>query len=194
MNMSALVTGVVSIGVGILIMYASLNEGYNIQLLAPTIAGIFIFCLGIFLLFNSQKEDEIEQINEYFKQLKAALGHKYSHVLTHNDFSFEHILWDSSKKKIGVIDFSDRAFADPASDFFSLCEYGQKFLERVYSLYTGKKDKYFLERSQLYFKRIPFSLMIHGLTNKNCTFEEGYEMFKKRFKIAKTNDFKMSGV
>ena len=65
MNMSALVTGVVSIGVGILIMYASLNEGYNIQLLAPTIAGIFIFCLGIFLLFNSQKEDEIEQIKSY---------------------------------------------------------------------------------------------------------------------------------
>ena len=133
-------------------------------------------------LFPRLRKDEIEQINEYFKQLKAALGHKYSNALTHNDFSYEHILWDSTKKKIGVIDFSDRAFADPASDFFSLCEYGQKFLERVYALYTGKKDKHFLERSQLYFKRIPLSLMIHWLTDKNCTFEEGYEMFKKRFK------------
>jgi aminoglycoside phosphotransferase (APT) family kinase protein len=136
-------------------------------------------------LFPRLRTDEIEQIKEYFVQLKAALGHKYSNALTHNDFSHEHILWDSTKKKIGVIDFSDRAFADPASDFFSLCEYGDKFLEQVYHLYTGKKDKHFLERSQLYFKRIPLSLMIHGLTDKNCTFEEGYEMFKKRFKIAK---------
>ncbi len=131
------------------------------------------------------RKDEIEQINEYFEQIKATLRHKYSNVLTHNDFSFEHILWDSSKKQIGVIDFSDRALADPASDFFSLCEYGQKFLEQVYSLYTGKKDKYFLGRSQLYFKKIPLSMMKHGLTGKNCTFKEGYELFKKRFKIAK---------
>lgn len=132
-------------------------------------------------LFPRLHEYEVEQIVEYFKQLRAALGHKYSNVLSHNDLTFEHILWDSVKKKVGVIDFSDRAFTDPASDFFSLCEYGQNFLERIYSLYTGKKDNHFLHRSQLYFKRTPLSMMTHGLTDKNCTFEEGYQMFKKRF-------------
>ena len=137
-------------------------------------------------LFPRLHKHEVEQIKEYFKHLKSALGHKYSNVLSHGDFSFEHILWDSSIKKVGVIDFSDRAFTDPASDFFGLCEYGQKFLERVYSLYTGKKDKHFLDRSRLYFKRIPLSMMKHGLTDKNCTFKAGYEMFKKRFKIKRS--------
>lgn len=133
-------------------------------------------------LFSRLRKYEVKQIEEYFLQLKAALGRSYSNVLAHHDFAPEHILWDSSKKKIGVIDFSDRAFTDPASDFFSLCEYGQKFLERIYALYTGKKDQHFLERSQLYFKRIPLFLMKESLTDDNCTFKEGYKMFKKRFR------------
>jgi aminoglycoside phosphotransferase (APT) family kinase protein len=39
----------------------------------------------------------------------------------------EHILWDAKNKQINIIDFSDRAFGDPASDFTGSLEYSLNF-------------------------------------------------------------------
>jgi len=117
--------------------------------------------------------------------LKTALGHKFKRVLLHNDLTWEHILWDKKKQKVNIIDFSDRSYGDPASDFAGLWEFGSKLTNRVYKLYRGKKDDTLLYRSQLYFKRIPLFIMKDALDGYPCTFKEGYEMFRKRFKIAK---------
>lgn len=136
-------------------------------------------------LFPRLSKKEIQIIEKYFIELKDALGHIYSNALVHNDLTWEHILWEGKRKRVNIIDFSDRAFGDPASDFAGLWEFGSKLTNRVYELYRGKKDDTLLHRSQLYFKRIPLFIMKDALDGYPCTFKEGHEMFKKRFKIAK---------
>jgi len=137
------------------------------------------------LLFPRLSKKEVQIIESYFDELKVALSHTYSNALVHNDLTWEHILWHSKNEQVNIIDFSDRAFGDPASDFAGLWEFGSKLTNRVYDLYHGKKDDTLLYRSQLYFKRIPLFIMKDALDGYPCTFKEGYEMFKKRFKIAK---------
>lgn len=134
------------------------------------------------LLFPRLQKKDIQRIEEYFAELKEALGHNYSNALVHNDLAPDHILWDSKNKQINIIDFSDRAFGDPAIDFSGLFEYGTKFTEKVFKLYSGKKDQQMLKRSQLYFKRIPLSIMKGSMQGHPCTFENGYSKFKKIFK------------
>ncbi len=135
------------------------------------------------LLFPRLRKQEIQAIEEYFAELKDALGHKYLNALTHNDLAWAHILWDSKNKQVNIIDFSDRAFGDPAIDFSGLFEYGAKFTEQVFKLYSGKKDEQMLKRSQLYFKRIPLSIMKNSLQGRPVNFEQGYNKFKKVFKV-----------
>ncbi len=135
-------------------------------------------------LFTRLNKKEVLVAEKYFDELKIALDQSnYQNVLTHSDLTCEHILWD--KNKVNIIDFSDRTFGDPASDFAGLWKYGQKLVNRVYELYKGKKDDQLLHRSQLYFKRIPLFIMKGALDGYPCTFKEGYEMFRKRYKIAK---------
>lgn len=132
-------------------------------------------------LFPRLNKKEADLIKEYLAELKTALGLNYSNALVHNDLTWEHILWNEQKKQINIIDFSDCAFGDPASDFAGLWEYGSDLVKKVYKFYRGKKDDKLLYRSQLYFKRIPLFVMKDALTGFPCTFKEGYEMFKKRF-------------
>lgn len=135
------------------------------------------------LLFPRFREEDIQLVEEYFGALRGALSHDHSHVLAHNDLTSEHILWDSKTKRINIIDFSDRALGDPAGDLAGLLEYGAKFTEKVFGLYSGKKDDRMLKRAQLYFKRIPFSIMIGSMRGFPCTFEQGYTVFRERFKV-----------
>lgn len=135
------------------------------------------------LLFPRLRKQDIQAIEEYFAEMKDALDHIYPNALTHNDLTSAHILWDNKNKQINIIDFSDRAFGDPAIDFSGLFEYGTKFAEKVFKLYSGKKDEYMLKRSQLYFKRIPLSIMKNSLQGRPVSFEDGYSKFKKVFKV-----------
>jgi hypothetical protein len=124
---------------------------------------------------------DIQLIEQYFAELRVALDHNYANTLAHNDLITEHILWDAENRQINIIDFSDRTFGDPASDFTGFLEYGLRFTKHVLDLYGGKKDDHMLDRSQLYFKRIPLYAMKDSLQGFPCTFEQGYKMFKKRF-------------
>lgn len=133
-------------------------------------------------LFPRLNKTEVRTLENYFDELKGALGHTHAKVLVHNDLTWEHILWDSKQQQVNIIDFSDRVFGDPAMDFAGLWEFGRKLTSRVYELYRGKKDDTLLDRSKLYFKRIPLSIMKGALAGDPCTFEDGYAMFKKRFK------------
>jgi aminoglycoside 2''-phosphotransferase len=134
------------------------------------------------LLYPRLCREHVHLIEEYFEELKTALSHNYVQVLVHNDLGSEHILWDAEENQINIIDFSDRSRGDPAIDFTGLREYGPEFAERVYELYGGRKDEKMLYRSELYFKRVPLYLMNDALQGYPCTFEEGFETFKKRFK------------
>lgn len=133
------------------------------------------------ILFPRLRKSHVQLIEQYFDELKNALDHTFSNTLVHNDLTDEHILWDARNKQINIIDFSDRSFGDPASDFTGLLEYGLRFTKRVFDLYGGKKDEHMLSRSQLYFKRVPLYIMKDSLQGFPCTFEQGYKMFRKRF-------------
>ena len=86
------------------------------------------------------------------------------------------------KKSIsGIIDFSDRREDDPAIDFCELWGYGREFVLEVYKHYKGPKDKDFLKRSIMYYKRIPFWEMISSREGGRGKFKKGLEMFKWRF-------------
>ncbi|MGC1123194.1 MAG: phosphotransferase [Candidatus Methanofastidiosia archaeon] len=134
------------------------------------------------LLYPRFSKKYIQFIEEYFEELRTALGRDYPYALVHNDLTSEHILWDAQSRQINIIDFSDRSFGDPAIDFTGLREYGPAFTTRVFELYEGKKDEQMLHRSELYFKRVPLYVMKDSLLGYPCTFEEGYEALKKRFK------------
>lgn len=133
-------------------------------------------------LFPKLNKREIEVTKAFFNELEIAINYISPSALVHNDLTYDHILWDNKKKQVNIIDFSDRAIGDPAIDFAGLWDFGSELTKRVYELYRGKKDKKLLYRSQLYFKIIPLLVMKDALDGFPCTFKEGYDMFKKRFK------------
>ncbi len=134
-------------------------------------------------VFPILKEKDILIIKQYLMELDWVKRDSYMKTLTHNDLTPEHILWDEKKHKINIIDFSDRIFWDPAIDFAWLFEYGEDFVKKVYNLYVWKKDKNFLKRAKLYFKRIPLYIMVDSFEWYPCKFKDWYKMFKERFNI-----------
>lgn len=118
---------------------------------------------------------------EFFKEFKNYLKFP-NRVFTHNDLYSSHILLSKNKKYIsGIIDFADRRVDDPARDFTELWDYGNSFVQEVYKHYKGPKDKDFLKRSKMYYKRIPFWEMISRFEGNRGSFRTGFKMFKYRF-------------
>ncbi len=118
---------------------------------------------------------------EFLKEFKNYLKFP-NKVFTHNDLYSSHILFNKNKKTIsGIIDFADRRIDDPARDFAELWDYGNNFVQEVYKHYRGPKDKDFLKRSMMYYKRIPFWEMVSRFQGGRGSFRMGYKMFKYRF-------------
>lgn len=133
-------------------------------------------------IFPRVSKKDVNLIQAYFDELRDSLKDKYQKVLTHNDLAWEHILWEDKKNKVNIIDFTDRSLSDPASDFTGLLQYGEEFTKGVFDKYRSRKDKNLLKRAKLYFKRVPLWVMKDSFEGYPCTFQEGYEMFKARFK------------
>ncbi len=126
------------------------------------------------------KKDQL-LIDDYLKEFKNYLKVPKK-VLTHNDLYSKHILLGGNKKSIsGIIDFSDRRIDDPARDFSELWDYGEKFVLETYRNYKGSKDKNFLERSMMYYKRIPLWTMISPFEGGRGKFKKGYKAFQLLF-------------
>ena len=123
---------------------------------------------------------ELSVLARYFTELHDTLDDEYQKVLTHSDLTGEHILWDEQNRRVSIIDFADRSLNDPAIDFAGFFEYGDDFVNKVYSLYGGKKDNGFLHRADVYYKRIAVYIMVDALEGYPCTFEEGYTLFQER--------------
>jgi aminoglycoside 2''-phosphotransferase len=131
------------------------------------------------MLYSKLKAEEVEDIMKFFHEYREMLKSVKCDTFLHNDLGGEHILFDEKTGKIGVIDFSDREFGDPAFDFTGMIEFGEDFTQKVMDHYTGQKDKGFLYRAKMYFKRIPLMLMIDSMEGFPCTFKDGYEMMKE---------------
>lgn len=134
------------------------------------------------LVYPRLRKKEIKAIILLLDELKIELDRKFPRTLVHRDLSDIHILWDKRNKQVNIVDFSDRLYGDPAVDFTGLLKYGTGFVRQVYRLYQGTKDDYLLTRAKLYYKRMPLLLMMAALRGDPCTFKQGYEMFRRRFK------------
>lgn len=97
-------------------------------------------------LLNKEAQSYIENlINQY---LSDDSNFSYKPVLLHADLSPEHILYDSTAKRInGIIDFGDIQIGDPAYDFVCLYEdYGAEFTERVLAAWSTSETESMLKR------------------------------------------------
>ncbi|MDP4001293.1 MAG: aminoglycoside phosphotransferase family protein [bacterium] len=128
----------------------------------------------IYPTVSKKRQLLIEDFLNDLKDLKFSIR-----VFTHRDFYPHHILIKKNKKSIaGVIDFGDVKIDDPAIDFAELWVYGRKFVEQIYDYYKGPKDRKFLKRSILYYKRVPLGLLISRLQSKSGSIKLAHNMFK----------------
>lgn len=132
------------------------------------------------ILYPRLRAEERAAIEEYTDRLRRVTEATYERVLVHCDLTADHILWDAATSNVSVIDFSDRAFGDPARDFAGLFEYGLDFVREVAGHYEGQTAG-LLDRAELYYKRISIWLMIDAIEGFPCSFEDGYRMFRRVF-------------
>ncbi len=120
-------------------------------------------------------------VKDYFEELKKYLKLP-NKVLTHGDLYSHNIFLAQDEGIIsGIIDFGDVKIYDGAIDFTDLWLYGKDFVLEVYKHYKGPKDKDFLKRSMMYYKRTPLLVMISRLQGRNGSVKKAEKMFRNIF-------------
>lgn len=131
-------------------------------------------------LLSRLSKPENELIKDYLKEFGQNVAYP-TPCLVHLDLWSNHLILGKNKKLNGIIDFSDRSISDPAFDFAELWIYGRKFVEMVYKNYSGPKDKDFLHRSILLFKRVPLKMMLFPLMGFGGNFSKNHKYFREVF-------------
>lgn len=101
------------------------------------------------LIFPHLSKNKRNIITRFFlKYLTNEHNFDYSECLIHNDFSSDHILFNTVKKQItGIIDFGDIAIGDPDYDLmYLLDEFGEKFIPGFLKNYPQTKEKNLLQK------------------------------------------------
>jgi len=113
--------------------------------------------------------EDLKRIELFFKSFFDTYDSGIDPVITHSDFTSDHILIDKSDKLTGIIDFGDLAIGDRAFDFTGLyAEYGRTFTEKVIDAYEGKIDDNFMARIEtFYMKQVPLHGFLHGIQTGN---------------------------
>lgn len=95
---------------------------------------------------------EWEKVKKRLKEIRGIITQSnFTPVVTHNDITSQHILFDRKKEKLlGIIDFGDLAIGDPATDFFRLHIYPKNFVKEIQLAYGKKIDALFFEREKAY--------------------------------------------
>ena len=101
------------------------------------------------------------EITQQLEGIRTAVWESHYHpVLLHNDLWPNHILWDRVRQRpVGVIDWEDARFGDPAFDLTTLDGIGADFMEDLVAVRRDPQDDTFNERL-LFYRRI---LPLHGL-------------------------------
>lgn len=131
-------------------------------------------------LRKSLSKEDYEVVEDILNDVANIDTNDFDAVLVHADMSESHILWDEAIRQIGIIDFSDRSIGDPAHDFAELYYYGEEFVQNVYSKYRGPKDKNFLSRANVYYKRVGVFLLIDSFLTNKITFEQAKDIFDRQ--------------
>jgi aminoglycoside 2''-phosphotransferase len=87
-------------------------------------------------------------------------------AVTHQDFTSDHILFDTKKNKItGIIDFGEVQVSDPAIDIVRMWEYGESFVDLVLRYYKSD-DKNIKIKSREKYLYFCISLLFYGIKKK----------------------------
>lgn len=87
-------------------------------------------------------------------------------VVTHQDFTSDHILFDTKKNKItGIIDFGEVQISDPAIDIARMWEYGEPFVDLVLRYYKTNDKKIKIKSREKYLY-LCISLLFYGIKKK----------------------------
>jgi aminoglycoside 2''-phosphotransferase len=130
------------------------------------------------VLFNRNIWRRINYVfNSYLRDPENFI---FEPVLCHRDFSGEHIL-QVIGNLIGVIDWGDACYGDPAFDLTGLyADYGRSFAENI--IRRIELTVSYMERCEFYVKVIPFYEALSGLdTGNNDRLENGLKRIKSVF-------------
>lgn len=134
-----------------------------------------------FALPRLSKEEQ-ETAMQYLANLQATLKDEFAPVLKHGDLRMNNVLWNATEKQIKIIDFGDRAYGDPADEFWRLMHYGQTVLDQILDQYQGHIDPNLQNRIELQHIRPAFRSMWVGVErNDEQRFQRGYAMFREYF-------------
>lgn len=120
---------------------------------------------------------EYAQVQTILEDVDQLLQTDLPNHFIHSDIYARHLLWDDEAHKLGIIDFSDMCFSDPAFDFAELYEYGVQFVHDVYEAYTGPKDATFLTRAWKYECWTAVYMMTDYFDYQKTTFAVARETF-----------------
>lgn len=132
--------------------------------------------------FPRLTKDEQETAMKYLTSLQETLNDEFRPVLKHCDLKADNVLWNTTEKKIKIIDFGDLEYGDPADEFRWLMRYGQNVLDKILDQYQGSIDANLQNRIELQYIRPAFRSMWVGVErNDERRFQSGYAMFRKHF-------------
>lgn len=120
------------------------------------------------LLSKELTGHHLKKVDDFYRDiLDNEIYFRYHPCLIHNDFSSDHILFDTEKNTIcGIIDFGDAAISDPDNDFISLMEddeeYGMEFVSKILNYYRHKDIPTVLEKYRMKEKYWSFEKIIYG--------------------------------
>lgn len=110
---------------------------------------------------------------------------EYKPALIHNDFSTDHILFETSNNVIsGIIDFGDLAIGDPDYDLIYLLDsFGKDFILKVLKFYKHNDPKNLLKKLQFFTLGSKLQMLIGSIKDKDESgIKDGYGNLKKWFK------------
>jgi aminoglycoside 2''-phosphotransferase len=111
------------------------------------------------------------EVTKLFEDLFATLEEShYRPVLLHGDLWPSHIIWnEASHAPVGVIDWEDARFGDPAFDLTAFGALGPTFAKNLVASRRTARDRTF-ERRLLYYRRIlPLQGLVFGLETGRAT-------------------------
>jgi aminoglycoside 2''-phosphotransferase len=136
------------------------------------------------LIFPNISKNKREVITRLFTgYLGNENNFNYAPTLVHNDFSKDHILFDTANKQItGIIDFGDIATGDPDYDFMYLFdEFGEDFLRKILEFYDVSQR---VSLNKIYFFTLANKMQIILTSDEtndypNKAYQDLNEWFKK---------------